>query len=443
MLISFSVENWMSFRDKVTFSMVATEEDQHSNRVYQLKEFQTKVLPIAAIYGGNASGKSNFFNALAFAKELCVGIRGSLLDTTINAQPFLLSKNMSDKPSRFVFDLLIDDSVYEFSFAVTYNAVQEEKLVKINGTNETVLYHRFEGKLRHLDESIAADQFINFAFKATRDDQLFLPNSVLLNVNNFEPVVNWFKNTLEVISPDSCFGPFERFFDEDTQLYSSMSRLLPQLDTGIIHLGGEEISLKTLSLPEPLQKNIREGVSIHLLDPRSKKRFVVTHQDGELIAKKLVTYHKCGDGTEISFNTNQESDGSLRMIDLLPAFLELAGENAEKVYIIDEIDRSLHTLLTRSLLESYLSNCSTKTKKQLLLTTHDVLLMDQDLLRRDEIWLTERDDSGVSHLFSLSDYVDARNDKDIRKSYLQGRMGGIPQILLESALADLCLNEEE
>ena len=101
---------------------------------------------------------------------------------------------------------------------------------------------------------------------------------------------------------------------------------------------------------------------------------------------------------------------------------------SQKVYVIDEIDRSLHPLLIRQLLEEYLSNCSTETRTQLLLTTHNVMLMDQQLLRRDEMWVAERDGAGVSSLFSFSEYKDVRYDKDIRKSYLQGRMGGIPRI---------------
>ena len=103
------------------------------------------------------------------------------------------------------------------------------------------------------------------------------------------------------------------------------------------------------------------------------------------------------------------------------------------VYVIDEVDRSLHTLLTRCLLEDYLASCGTNNRTQLLLTTHDVLLMDQRWMRRDEMWVTERDNSGASSLLSFSEYPDVRYDKDIRKSYLQGRLGGIPRILHTTA----------
>ena len=144
----------------------------------------------------------------------------------------------------------------------------------------------------------------------------------------------------------------------------------------------------------------------------------------------MVTYHPKTDGTVAKFEIRQESDGSQRVIDLLPAFLELAAPGSKKVFVIDEVDRSLHTLLTRRLLQAYLASCSADSRTQLLLTTHDVLLMDQQLLRRDEMWVAERKLNGVSILVSFSDYKDVRYDKDIRKSYLQGRLGGIPRILL-------------
>jgi AAA15 family ATPase/GTPase len=113
----------------------------------------------------------------------------------------------------------------------------------------------------------------------------------------------------------------------------------------------------------------------------------------------------------------------------------LSEQVSKKVYVIDEVDRSLHTLLTRRLIEAYLANCTTETRTQLLLTTHDVLLMDQHLFRRDEMWVAERDAAGVSTLLSFSEYKDIRYDKDIRKSYLQGRLGGVPRLLPENSLA--------
>lgn len=432
MIIRFSVENWMSFRDSVTFSMVASRERQHGDRLPRLGKYNTRVLPVAAIYGGNASGKTNFFKALNFAKRLVV--KGTQPDSHLAVEGFRLDNASIGKPSRFVFELLIDETIYEFSFTLNRKAILEEKLIVITSTSERELYSRRGNKI-HFDEAFKKDQFLQFAFQGTRDNQLFLTNSVSQKVGNFRSVYDWFKDTLDLVAPDSRFEPFEQFLDDGHPRYAMMNELLLQLDTGIAHLGGEDIPFENIPLPEPmkmmLQEEVKEGTTIRLMSDKDE-RFVCTRKNGALIAKKLVTYHPKTDGTEAKFEIRQESDGSQRVIDLLPAFLELAAPGSRKVFVIDEVDRSLHSLLTRRLLEAYLGSCSTDTRSQLLLTTHDVLLMDQQLLRRDEMWVAERKPTGASTLVSFAEYKDVRYDKDIRKSYLQGRLGGIPRILLSS-----------
>ncbi len=439
MIISFTVENWASFRDKTCFSMTASKERQHGERVPKIGKYQTRILPVAAIYGGNASGKTNFFKALNFAKSLIV--KGTQPDSLIPVEPFRLDAQGGDQPSRFCFELLIDQVIYEFSFATTRRIVLEEKLVVVGSNSEKVLYHRVDGK-PNFDVALAKDKFLQFAFQGTRDNQLFLTNSVSQKVDNFRPLYDWFKDTLELVAPDSRFEPFEQFLDEKHPLFATMNKMLPQLDTGICHLGGDELPFENIPLPESvksrLQEDIKEGMTVRLMAEPINERFIVTRKGGDLIAKKLVTFHPKADGTEAKFEMRQESDGSRRVIDLLPAFLELSSQAASKVYIIDEVDRSLHTLLTRKLLEAYLANCSTDTRTQLLFTTHDVLLMDQQLLRRDEMWVAERNANGVSNLLSFSEYKDVRYDKNIRKSYLQGRLGGIPRILMDVGMGNTC-----
>ncbi|MFH0995007.1 MAG: AAA family ATPase [Pseudomonadota bacterium] len=218
--------------------------------------------------------------------------------------------------------------------------------------------------------------------------------------------------------------------------------MLPLLDTGIEYIGGEEMPFDHIPIPEPLKLKLKtelqEGMTVRWLTEPINERFLVTRKGGELKAKKLVSFHRNINGEDIKFEMQQESDGTQRTIDLLPAFLEMAAADSDRVFVIDELDRSMHTLLTRRLLEGYLFACGSKCRSQLLFATHDVLLMDQDLLRRDEMWVTERDRDGSSTLFSFSEYKDVRNDKDIRKSYLQGRLGGIPRILMGT----LCSNNE-
>jgi len=441
MLISFTVENWMSFKEASSLSMVASRERQHGEQLSVLNKYKLKVLPIAVIYGGNASGKTNFFKALQFAKRFVT--TGTKIDGLISVNPFKLDENMRTKPSKFMFEILIDEHIYAFEFSATSNMVQEEKLVKIFGSTEKILYHRKMGKIE-FDSSLKKDQFANFIFKGTRDNQLFLTSAISQKMKLFRPVYDWFRETLTLISPDSQFEPIELFFTEGCNLYEQMRKNLPLLDTGVKRLACDTVPFESLGYPDEimnaikteLQESLKEGQEARFKGQSPHDRFTVSKKNGELKVQKLVTYHQTVNGTETKFDLREESDGTKRVLDLLPAFFEISDSAARKVYVIDEIDRSLHTHLTQNLIEAYLSSCDENNRSQLLLTTHDIMLMDQDLLRRDEIWVTEHDNYAASKLISFNDYKDIRYDKDIRKSYLQGRLGGIPRVRLTKFLRD-------
>lgn len=442
MLLRFKFKNWMSFRDETEFSMVASRERQHGQRVASVPKYRMRLLPITAIYGGNASGKTNLFKALAFARRLIV--QGIPIDTLIPVQPFRLDPQCLDAPVRMCFELLIDGTIYEFSFAVTSRVVVEEKLVAILTTGERVLYHRC-GEEPHFDNRLSGLERLNFAFEGTRDNQLFLTNAVSQKVDEFKPIYNWFKNSLVLIAPDSRFGSFDMLMQEEHPLSGRMSRALNWLDTGISNLGADEVDIDALQLPETLHEKlmevVKEGESVRLrLEPNNERYVISRGEGGELAARKLVAYHRDARGRDVKFDIAQESDGSQRLIDLLPAFLEAREAESKKLFVIDEIDRSLHTQLTRELLSLFLNICHEKTQAQILFTTHDLMLMDQDFLRRDEMWVTEREGSGNSTLIAFSDYKEIRYDKDIRKSYLQGRMGGVPRLMPVEELS--CAEDE-
>ena len=418
----------MSFRDPVSFSMVASRERQHGERVPKVEKYQTRILPVAVIYGANASGKTNFFRALNFVKNLVV--EGTGPDKLIPVEPHRLVSGHMEKPSRFKLELLIEETIYEFSFAATRKAILEEKLVWITSTSEKTLYDR-QGDKPNLHSSLDRKQFLHFAFQGTRDNQLFLTNSVSQKVDAFKPVYDWFKEALHLIDPDSMVGDFWHFLEEEHPLHNAINEILPQLDTGISHLGIEEVPFDSVPFEEDfkseLKERVKEGNLLGVHAVPTNERFIFTRSEGVLTAKKLVSFHSKPDGTNAKFEIRQESSGSQRVIDLLPAFFAEPFAHSSTVYVIDEVDRSLHTLLTRKLLETYLADCSPQSRTQMLFTTHDVFLMDQDLFRRDELWATERNSEGSSDIFSFSDYKGIRYDKNIRKSYLQGRLGGVPR----------------
>ncbi|MBP1764102.1 MAG: uncharacterized protein H6Q65_1160 [Firmicutes bacterium] len=434
MLINFTLKNWMSFKEEASFSMVASRERQHGERLAKVKKYKMRVLPIAVLYGGNASGKTNFFKALNFVRKFVVS--GTKPDSAILTEPFKLDNESSKEPTSFSFELLVnedqEENIYEFSFSVTRKSVIEEKLVLISSTNERTLYHRKDGK-PNFDEKLEKEQFLQYAFQGTRDNQLFLTNAVSQKDKRFISIYNWFKNKLIMIAPDTRFGGFD-FFDENDKLYNQMNNIIPNLDTGIESIGMEAVSFNKIDLPEDLKEQIREDIkegeqAIVMAEP-DDERIIVNMKGGEITAQKLIAYHQKIDGENIKFDMKEESDGSRRVINLLPAFLSMTEKNAGSIFVIDELDRSLHTLLTRQLIQSFLDSCLPESRAQLLFTTHDALLMDQEIFRRDEMWITERRNN-ASFIRSFSEYKDVRYDKDIRKSYLEGRLGGTPRIQLD------------
>ncbi len=438
MLIELQIENWMSFRDKTVFSTAASRERQHGERLPQLSKYKLKILPVAAIYGANASGKTAFFRAMSFVKDLVVD--GTRPDAFILVEPFKLQAKYKDSPSKFSFSILVEDRIHIFSFSVTRKTVLEEKLTEIQPAGEKVLYHRKSGKCK-FDSALPDQKFLQFAFQGTRENQLFLTNAISQKVETFRPVFDWFDDTLELVSPDSQYARFDQFLDEEHSLYTIMNAILPKLDTGIHSIGGEEVPFDSILIPENFKTEIREklkaGDAARIEVGRTSERIIITRQEGEISAKKLVTFHTSQEGEEIKFDLRQESDGSQRLLDLLPAFFAICAKNSKKVFVIDELDRSLHTLMTRRLVQLFLTSCSPNSRAQLFLTTHDVMLMDQEILRRDEMWITEKSKNGASTLHSFSEYKDVRSDKDIQKSYLQGRMGGIPKVLVNTCLTDI------
>ena len=437
MLVNFRIKNWTSFKEEARLSMIATKERQHSDRLPYIKKYRSRILPIAAVYGGNASGKTNLFKSLNFAKNYIV--KGLPIDALIPVIPFMLDESSSSETTSFYFDILIDELIYSYSFTINAESVIDEQMTAINSVAERLLYHRHDGIIEFGKDLAVNDNElarINFVFEGTRDNQLFLTNTISQKVINFKNVYDWFNKTLLLIAPDDRFQSFENFIDSNSPMHDEVNRYLRLLDTGIERLGGEEIDFD--SLPGQLKKlheDMKEGMTARVWG-RGRDRIIVSRDKDGFKAKKLITYHKNNQGAEVQFNYAMESDGSCRLINLLPAFLGLVDSLTPKVFVIDEIDRSLHSLLTRKLISYYLGGCSHSSRNQLLMTTHDVLLIDQKLLRRDEMWVTERNEHGESSLFSFSEYKDVRYDKDIRSSYLDGRLGGVPRLLFSDCLRE-------
>ncbi len=252
------------------------------------------------------------------------------------------------------------------------------------------------------------------------------------NLVLLDPIYRWFLEQLVVLTADSENFSLETMEADRKELRHYVGMMLDRADTGIESI--EPISVPLESLPiasserEKLVGNMQEAGTGILLRAPNGQRFSIFLRNGEPVASRIVTYRRDLAGNPVAFETSEESDGTLRLLDLCPLFHELSSETSRKVYIIDELDRSMHTLLTMALLQNHLATRGSETRSQLIFTTHDVMLMTQEIFRRDEMWFIDRGQNGETQMECLSDYKEVRSDKDVRKAYLQGRYSGVPNL---------------
>ncbi len=430
MLLQFTVENYKSFRDKQEFSLFATSERQHGQYLSRPLSYLPRILPIAALYGANASGKSNFFKAIAFVKKYITQGHNSL--DPIPIKPFKLDANYNSKASSFSIMILIDKTVYELTFSLSAHEVEYEKLSILNSSGEKIVYERHLQDIQLHNTLQGADiEHLKFIIKSTRNNQLFLSTCHQLNQSMGE-IIPWLIHNLVLITPDTTDSSLGAFAEGSHTSSAQFNSILQGLDTHISNLAlvkqpPEQIGLPT-EIIKPLIDTVSKSNSTGIFTNPKGDRYTIDSRDGEVNFNKIVAIHPFAQGGEIEFDLIEESDGTRRIIDLLPSLLSLSDENSHKVLIIDELDRSLHPHMTRHFVNLFLNNCDNNTRSQLIFSTHDVMLFTQEIFRRDELWLVEKDDSGSSCMYSVAEFKDKRYDEVIRKSYLSGRMGGIPHL---------------
>lgn len=442
MLINFRVENFRSVREEVEFTALASAERQHRDRVFHHAPGKLSVLPITAFYGGNGSGKSSLYLALKFARHFIV--RGGVKpEDRIAREPFRLDPACLVAPSRFGFDLLIGGRQVRYGFTVTHEHVIEESLELLKADTYRPVFRRTRvgGKFEWDPTSFKIlklepeqDEFVRFKGRDTLANELFLGAVRGREIPLLEEVGDWFNNQLVLIDPHTEFRPAEFDLSQIKAFRSYCLDSLARADTGISQIANEPVPLDAVRMPKEITTKIihdlesRKGNSVILMRGPDRTRYMFAREDGVTKAYKLTTLRKDSAGKAVLFDLADESEGTERLIDLLPAFYELTASGTDKVFFIDELDRSLHTHLTRKLIEAFLASRTPESRAQLLFTTHDPLLLDQELLRRDEVWFITKQSDGHSSLTALSDFKGVRNDKDIRKSYLLGRFDGVPAV---------------
>ena len=432
MLINFSVTNWKSFKEETILSLRPLQEDDAKRQNPRLNE-DYRILPLCALYGGNASGKTNFIEALDFVRRLVV--YGKQFSNYIPLEPFLLgSKEDRESPSRFAITILVNDTIYRLDFTLTKEKVVEETLTSKdpNQSNQvSTLYNRQKKEVASNDTD--EQQQLAFILKQTKNNQLFLTNAMDQQMDAFKGIYGWFEK-LTIIYPTSRLQTFDIWFN----FHKQASALLNQLDTGI-----DSIIYKKIPVDEvPSVTEDNKGQIEAKLPPGHRSQwiqwmgikhyFIFREKNGKVMGCEVVASHLNEQGEAIPFDLKLESAGTIRLIDLLPYFVDLCVPSSKAVYVIDEIDRSLHQLLITALLEEYLEHSSYNHRAQLLFTTHNSHLMDvPNILRGDELWAVERNWLGQSSLHAIGEYKQGWESTGRSTRYQDERFGGTPNFRLK------------
>lgn len=438
MLLRFSVENFMSFKERAEFSLLPSKVRKPEGHVIKgSKANDLHVLKAAVIYGANASGKSNLIKAMKHAQYIIN--EGVKTGKQLPYYPYKLSKHSASQPSRFEFELKFGTNNYAYGFITDANIIVEEWLYQIDRKRDRLVFERKQADQFDFTslgfKNKEDQQFLNFTADGTPENRLFLNECRERNVLKKLPyldalseVIEWFDHRLNIIFPNSKYSGLEMFSQDGQKSSETFSKILNSFDTGITRISPQKIDFDSelVSIPkevkEDIQSELEEGAQMILAAPHNTRYQIRKTATGEIEAYKLMTAHNSDEGEEILFDINEESDGTQRLLDIAPGLLDVFS--TEKTYIIDELDRSLHPDITTSIFKAFLNNTSA-IHSQLIVTTHETNLLDLELMRRDEIWFVQKNKHGESSLYSLEEYQ-PRFDKDVRRGYLAGRFGGIP-----------------
>ncbi|MHB9336722.1 AAA family ATPase [Fusobacterium polymorphum] len=413
MLLQFYFSNYRSFEGEGILDMRASGSNELSSHIRNT--LNEKVLPVTAIYGANASGKSSVFEAFQFM-VLCVLESLSFSDDNkknpykLKVDSFKFSESR-EKPSEFEINYIDKkgkkELYYNYGFKIDNSGILEEYLASNTKTgvkrNEdyTYIFKRERNQKLYLDSSI--EKFRENLEISLKEKTLLVSLGASLNIDRLIQVQGWFMNTKTIDFSNS---------------FNNMLR--------------ENILPSKLSETEEIKKNLVSFINSFddsIIDIEVEKISAIDENDKDNY--RVFTIHKSDKGTSTArISMNEESSGTKKMFSLYQILLDVLEKGG--VFFADELDIKLHPLLMRNILLTFTDKEKNSNNAQLIFTTHNTIYMDMDLLRRDEIWFVEKD-NGVSNLYSLDDITNekgekVRKDSNYEKHYLLGNYGAIPNL---------------
>lgn len=412
MLIEFSVKNFLSFKDKVTLSMEKGNGDENLDNIISNKNID--LLKTAAIYGANASGKSNIL--MAFTCAILMVRNSSLIPVGGKwnfLKPFLFDEVSKNEPSEFEFIFITNDVKYRYSFSADANRVYDEVLDAYYSQKPTNIFTRTKTNTYEFNND--KNKLESLSTNNT-ENKLFLSTATTWNYDKTKEAYLWFANAIDT------YDSFDNITDKDLIDYSKDEKNLKEFSLKL--LKEADILIKDISV-DYKEKDIDSTIA-DMLDPplaRSKEKLKIKNVNIEL-EHEIIDDNNNKHSYKLNFT--EESSGT-RVLFALAPFLKRAFEKP-KVILVDELEKSMHPALVEFIVKLFNNNEINKANSQLIFTTHATNLLNLELLRRDQIWFTEKNpENGISTLYPL-DSFSVRKDENIQKGYINGRYGAIPFI---------------
>lgn len=431
MILRATFENIYSFRNRTEISFIAGKGTALESHVCRAeKRDDLSILKSSIIYGANTSGKSNTIKAISLLKQIATK---GLPKEGWNV--FKLDETIKDDV-RLELEMKIGNRYYAYGVVFNKQRIKEEWVYQITSRNEKRIYERTASdetstiELGDVEGKNDTTQFLKFLSEGTPKNKSFLSEYHYRNgkgINALTDVYDWFSNSLKIIFPDTRFQGLSFQMEKDAAFSDATRSLLDYFNTSISSIKKIKVQKENIiDIPDKIIDDLllnakpNHNSFVNSMDGVSNY-FFETDESGKTTIFKQKTIHKKENGSDVIFEMNEESDGSVRLMDFIPCLIDLKLNST--VYLIDEIDRSLHPMLTQKMFEYYYKSLSANRDTQLICTTHESHLLDTNLIRTDEVWFVEKDKGGATQLSSLAEY---KPREDIRKGYLQGRYGAIP-----------------
>lgn len=430
MLLQFKTKNFRSIGDEQTIDMRPSLERRHKESIFNANS--ASALKAIGVYGKNASGKSNLVKAF-HAMESIVrrsATKLSLGDPITPIEPFRLSAATITEPTTFEVTVVVENATYVYGFSATHErvhaewlSVDEPKKKLCNWlkrdfsleSNETVW--NFKGPLNKTQD-------MTLLREKTRDNGLALSRGAELNIEAFKPLYLWFKKNFWVLDlsiPPSglAFATAQRSF-KDNDFRERVVGLLRDADVGISGLQVSETGVKRKSedIPTDAPDEVRQFLE-------SLNKLVANSSTTELSVKTEHVFWKDGKAETVAFDLESESGGTKRFFALANPILTALDDG--DLLVIDELDCSMHPNLTRKIVQLFLSTEFNKNGAQIIFVSHDSSLFSSKIFRRDQLWLTDKNEAGSTEFYSLEDIDKTpRKNEAFERRYLEGRYGGVP-----------------